>query len=155
MLGFETWRGMDTLALHQLTFFGWRETFSAGWGAAEQGRRSSLRGQHGGSPRVNRRTSRLAMRDLRASGGSRGLPAMRDLSRLEAGAANDVRIDLELAVSVAAGPDARRRPMTALASARSFHARPVPRTDRRRELPSLYAPYWQARLATPPWVLAP
>ncbi len=155
LLGFETWRGMDTLALHQLTFFGWRETFSVGWGAAEQGRRTSLRGQHGGSYRANRRTSRAAMRDLRASRLSRGLPAMRDMARLEARAGNDLRIDLELEVPVESAFGSPRRTMTALAAARSFHARPVPRADRRRELASLYSPYWQARLATPPWVLAP
>lgn len=151
LLGFDTWRGMDTFALHQRQLFGWREAFSIGWGAAEQGPRTSLRGVHGGSYRVNRRTSRLAMRDLRSSRLSRGLPAMRDVARLEASAPNDLRIDLELAVPAGRDAGASRAEMTALASARVFHARP-PRPDRRRELPSLYSPYWEARLATPPTV---
>lgn len=154
LLGYDTWRGMDTFALHQRLLFDWRETFSIGWGAAEQGPRSSLRGEHGGSYRVNRRTSRAAMRDLRSSRLFRGLPAMRDVSRLEATAVNDLRLDLELAVPVGGGGPARRD-MLALSSARVFHARAESRTDRRRELASLYSPYWQARLATSPRWLAP
>ena len=154
LLGFDTWRGLDTFALHHRTLFGWREAFSIGWGAAEQGRRTSLRGQHGGSYRVNRRTSRTAMRDLRSSSLSRGLPAMRDVARLEPSVANDLRLDLELSVPVGhEGPSPAT--MTALSSARVFHERPTPRADRRRELASLYSPYWQARLATPPRWLAP
>ncbi|MCW5573857.1 MAG: hypothetical protein KIT37_12610, partial [Steroidobacteraceae bacterium] len=45
--------------------------------------------------------------------------------------------------------------MLALSSARVFHERPVRRADGRRELGSLYSPYWQARLATPPWPVLP
>lgn len=155
LLGFDTWRGMDTFALHQRELFGWREAFSIGWGAAEQGARTGLRGLHGGSYRVNRRTSRAAMRDLRRSRLSRGLPAMRDVARLEARVVNDLRLDLELTAPVAARAGAPVAVMTALGSARVFHMRPTARPDRRRELASLYSPYWQARLATPPWLPAP
>ncbi|HQW10060.1 MAG TPA: pilus assembly protein TadG-related protein [Steroidobacteraceae bacterium] len=153
--GFDTWRGMDTFALHHRTLFGWREAFQIGWGAAEQGRATSLRGYHGGSYRVNRRTSRTAMRDLRVSRLSRGLPSMRDVARLEPAVQNDLRLDLELEVPIVRVSDPSPGPMTAQASARVFHARPTPRPDRRRELPSLYSPYWQARLATPPRLPAP
>ena len=155
LLGFDTWRGMDTFALHQRTLFGWREAFSIGWGAAEQGRATSLGGYHGGSYRVNRRTSRAAMRDLRISRLSRGLPAMRDVARLESTLQNDLRLDLELEAPIVRVSGPSPGSMKALASARVFHTRPVPRPDRRRELPSLYSPYWQARLATPPRLLAP
>ena len=137
LLGFDTWRGMDTFALHQRTLFGWREAFSIGWGAAEQGRATSLRGYHGGSYRVNRRTSRAAMRDLRISRLSRGLPAMREVARLEPTLQNDLRLDLELEAPIVRVSDPSPGSMKALASAHVFHARPVPRPDRRRELPSL------------------
>lgn len=154
LLGFDTWRALDTFALHQRVLFGWRETFSVGWGGAEQGRATRLRGVHGGSHRVNRRTSRVALRDLRSARVSRGLPAMRDLARLDAASSGDLRLDLELEAGVSSR-GAVVRTMTARASARAFHARPVPRADRRRERASLYSPYWQARLATPPPLPAP
>ncbi len=155
LIGFDTWRGMDTFALHQRELFGWREAYSIGWGAAEQGARTGVHGGHGGSYRVNRRTSRTAMRDLRSSRLSRGLPSMRDVARLEERATNDLRLDIELVAPVASAAGARGAEMTALGSARVFHQRPTARPDRRRELANLYSPYWQARLATPPWLPAP
>lgn len=152
LLGFDTWRALDSFALHRRDLFGWHETFSIGWGAAEQGARSSARGFHGNSYRVNGRTSRTAARSMRSSRLSRGLPAMRDVAQPDSRAVLDLRLDLELTVPVAgASPQA----MNALASARVFHARPVPRLDRRRELASLYSPYWHARLAPAPWPVLP
>lgn len=153
LLGYDTWRGMDTFALHRRDLFGWKESFQIGWGAAEQGLRSSARGVHGNSYRVNGRTSRTAARQMRSSRLWRGLPAMRDVAQSGQGT-NDLRLDLELALPVAAA-GGEPLSMTALASARVFHARPVERLDRRRELASLYSPYWQARLAPAPWLALP
>ncbi len=151
LLGFDTWRAMDTFALHRRDLFGWDESLSIGWGAAEQGARSTARGVHGNSYRVNGRTSRTAARNLRSSRVSRGLPAMRDVAQLGPRAGQDLRLDLELTVPVPA-PGGSAQAMNALASARVFHARPVDRLDRRRELASLYSPYWHARLAPAPWM---
>ncbi len=155
LLGFGTWRGMDTFALHLRGLFGWREAYSIGWGAAEQGARTAGRATHGGSYRVNRRTSRAAMRDLAASRLSRGLPAMRDLAHPESRGNDVLRIDLELAAPVTAHGASGRATLTAGASARVFHGRPAPRQDRRRELAGLDSPDWQARLAPPPLVPLP
>ncbi|MBV6415642.1 MAG: hypothetical protein CMLOHMNK_00155 [Steroidobacteraceae bacterium] len=155
LLGFTTWRGMDTFALHLRSLFGWREAFSIGWGAAEQGARTALRGQHGGSYRVNRRTSRMATRDLRSSRLSRGLPAMRDVARVDSRDEGVLRLDLEFAATTRLQSSTAPATMTARAAARVFHERAEPRRDRRRELANLYSPYWQARLATPAAVPAP
>ncbi|GMU68820.1 MAG: hypothetical protein AMXMBFR37_11520 [Steroidobacteraceae bacterium] len=162
LLGFDTWRGMDTFALHRRDLFGWHESLSIGWGAAEQGAATAARGRHGNSYRVNRHTSRAAMRDLRSSRLSRGLPALRDIA--DTGARDtSLRLDLEFEVAPAPAvlplPGAARNGdaarMLALSSARVFHERPARRADGRRELGSLYSPYWQARLATPPWPVLP
>ncbi len=155
LLGFGTWRGMDTFALHLRGLFGWREAYSIGWGAAEQGVRTGARGTHGGSYRVNRRTARAAMRDLASSRLKRGLPAMRDIARPEARGDDSLRIDLELAAPVTVQGTSGPATLTASTSARVFHARPVARSDRRRELASLYSPYWQARLAPSPLEAVP
>lgn len=160
LLGFGTWRAMDSFALHRRDLFGWDETFSIGWGAAEQGARSNARGVHGNSYRVNGRTSRTAARSLRSSRLWRGLPAMRDVAQTSSRANHDLRLDLELTAQVAAvfpvaAADAGAPEMHALASAHVFHARPVERLDRRRELASLYSPYWHARLAPAPWLPQP
>lgn len=149
LLGFGTWRGMDTFSLHLRTLFGWREAYAIGWGAAEQGARTALRGWHGGSYRSNRRASRAATRDMRSSRLSRGLPAMRDLARPETMRDGALGLDLELSAAAQASDPGAPVLMTARAAARVFHGRTEPRRDRRRELASLYSPYWQARLATP------
>lgn len=166
LLHFDTWRGMDTFALHQRQLFGWKETLAIGWGAAEQGVGTRARGQHGGSYRVNRRTSRSALRDVRHSRLWRGLPALRDVARTEA-RDTSLRRDLEIEAPPASGavlpavagdpgaPAAESARMLAISSASVFHQRPVARADHRRELGSLYSPYWQARLAPPPWLVVP
>lgn len=150
LLGFDTWRGLDTFALHRRDFFGWRETLGIGWGAAEQGRRTGARGEHGGSWRTNPRTSRNAERSLRRSSIHRGLPGMRDIARPGERRGEPLRFALS-AVAPADGPSAVQ--YRAVAAAQVLHARPQPRRDRREEIASLFSPYWQARLAPVPQAL--
>lgn len=140
LIDYSTWRGMDTLALHVRTLWSWEEA-AVGWGGAERGPRSRMRGDHGGTYRANRRASRAAERDMRRSQAYLGLPALRDIAR------PDDRRPLEssLVVEVRGHED-----MIARGSARVFFERPVGRTDRRLELGSLYQPYWHARLAPDP-----
>lgn len=176
LLGFEAWRGVDTQAVHLrsgLIFGRWRERIPVGWGAAEGGRAASwLRGWHGGSYAVNGRTSRLAELAIRRHDGYRGLQPTRDVADPRA---TDARgpwfaVEAELAhaalgtadsalgireVAPTDGARVSRRTrlhgerMTALAAAEVHFRRPVGRWDARREAPSLYAPYWQARLVAP------
>jgi hypothetical protein len=165
MLGYSAWRGLDSFALHTRDFFGWRETLSIGWGAAEQGALQRMRGWHGGSYRVNRRTSRTAERSMRVARVGRGVAVLRDIAHPARRAEPALALEFEIEVRGSNVPSAHRdlglpRPgsdevMTAATAARVFHGRTLPRADRRRELGSLYAPYWQARLAPVPLWLAP
>lgn len=150
LIGFDTWRGLDTFALHRRDLFGWDESVGIGWGAAEQGRRTVTRAEHGGSWRTNPRTSRQAERSSRRSSIHRGLPAMRDISR-----PGERRGDpLQFALSVAAPAEgASGDGYRAAAAAQVLHARPQPRRDRREEIANLYSPYWHARLAPIPQAL--
>lgn len=175
LVGLDTWRGLDTLALHRRQLFsGWRELTPLGWGAAQNAQRPALqRGDHAGAWRTNPRTARLA--DARL-GSMRtrtypGLPDTRDVARPERRDERELRFVIE-AADRASDPiaDAAGLGVTALAHARgtvTFHSpspdaaqyalasavvgfeRPEPRADRRREFASLYSPYWFARLAAP------
>ncbi len=174
LLGLDEWRAMDTLALHRRrgAFFGsWREAASIGWGGAQNGSRSWRRGEHGGSWRVNPRTSRRAHNATDNRSGYRGIPALRDVVVGPRSEATELSIAVEVARhrrslrlsdrvlpgAMAALPaDDRRLAFTgslprdqirAIAAARVFFERPEPRADGRRELGSLYNPYWRARLA--------
>lgn len=80
---------------------------------------------------------------------------MRDIARPEARGDDSLRIDLELAAPVTVQGTSGPATLTASTSARVFHARPVARPDRRRELANLYSPYWQARLAPSPLEAVP
>jgi hypothetical protein len=174
LLGFETWRGLDTLALHTRRlglFGGWRERTAIGWGAAEQGRPNRRTGWHGGSLRTNPRASRAGMRSMRAGRAFAGLPAVRDIA--VRGPRDGVELDIVVevagsrpSITGARGPGGAavvlgdrivppevRLPhegLRAVAAAQVYFARPEPRADGRVELPSLYNPYWQARLAPVP-----
>ncbi|MGB8693794.1 MAG: pilus assembly protein TadG-related protein [Steroidobacteraceae bacterium] len=170
LIGYDGWRAMDTLSLRVPALFGSPEQPLA-WGANEN-RRAALasRGEHGGSYRDNPRTASRAVRDLRSTRGYSGLPAFRDLSTAALRANSELRYELELrqlgatiqTSSVAlAGPATvvpgeQEKPFVpayandyayALSAARVFFSRPEGRADGARELPSLFNPYWQARLA--------
>jgi Putative Flp pilus-assembly TadE/G-like len=172
LLDFETWRGMDTLSMHArsgLLIGRMREQLPLGWGGAENGEISRLRGVHGGSPRVNPRASRLATLATRRQPAYLGLPSLRDVSVAQRDDLDPPRLVVRAAMAAeqlvtspramqgAFVPDLRgRRPATApAASASSFamaaaevrFVRPVPRADGARELGSLYNPYWRPRLA--------
>ena len=170
LIGYDSWRGMDTLALRVPTLFGSSEQPLA-WNAAEnRARVESGRGEHGGSYRDNPRSSRYAALALVAANGYLGLPAYRDVRVARGGEPNPLRYELELrqsgatirtsdvaldgAATVVPG-EAEKRVVPAyhsgaayaLAAAQVHFQRPIGRADRRPERSNLFNPYWQARLA--------
>jgi hypothetical protein len=173
LVGYDTWRALDTLALHQrsgLIFSRFRETVPLGWGAAQNALRpSARRGEHGGAWSTNPRTARLADARLRATTQRAypGLAATRDVAGPLRGEDRRLRFAVE-ASDRAADPVADRAgtgveriggvslrlsagasTQYALAAAGVQFERPEPRADGRREHPSLYSPYWRARLVAP------
>jgi hypothetical protein len=174
LLDFETWRGMDTLSMHTRTglFAGrLREQVPLGWGGAEDGEFTRLRGVLGGSPQVNPRASRLATAATRRQLGYLGLPSLRDVSVDQRNGLEPPRIVVRAAVDadrLAMSREAMRQPVAvelsgrvvrpgavpgeaafATSAAEVRFVRLVPRADGSRELGSLYNPYWRPRLAAP------
>lgn len=176
LINFETWRSMDTLAMHQrryLIFGRMREVGPIAWAAVENGPRQVARGRHGGAYSVNPRTARLAELQMRRGTGYFGLPSMYDLS-----AGQRTTFDPPVvSVRVSLPDDARRgarsilgfgairgldgkahqlvdssapRAMIVEAAATTSFNRPVARADGAPELPSLYNPYWRPRLTRVP-----
>ena len=170
LIGYDSWRGMDTLALRVPGLLGMREGPLA-WQAAENRRHAQAgRGEHGGSYRDNPRSSRYAARDVVARNGYAGIPAYRDVRIGRGRRGGPLRFDIELrqpggtiATSdvVLGGPgtvvpgEAPKKVLPAyhsgtayaLSAAQVVFQRPVGRADHRSELASLFNPYWQARLA--------
>jgi hypothetical protein len=175
LLGEYSWRGMDTLSLHVNLLFSHVET-PLGWGAAENRRRAvSRRGEHGGSWRDNPRASRLANAALRPAEVYSGVPEIRDVVNPASTAPRpltySVALDLprESIASVdrllmpagiatlegtpeSAAPDYAAGGLHALGTAEVYFQRPASRADARVEYPSLFSPYWQARLVATPLV---
>lgn len=176
LIGFDQWRALDTLEHEgqRLRKGRWRwQRRSIAWGAAETGSAEDGRGEHGGSYRDNPKTSKTyaepSMRDLDRVGASfAGLPDTRGLADLSAGPATSTGLSLRVskprsALRLSGGssqvrPSGRLRQFdapvpgdafAALARAEVFFERTVARDDGRGGLPSLYAPYWQVRLASP------
>ena len=174
LVGYSAWRALDTLSIHQrraVLFGSFRERAPVGWSGAEDGRPAAwTRGDHDGTWRVNPAASTLADRSLVLQGRApfyAGLPATRDVRepwrrderRLAyaveaehrepaAAALAGLRVPSLPAPSGRARDLARERPrVRALAAAVVEFDRPEPRADGRREYPSLYSPYWRARLA--------
>ena len=169
LVGEYVWRGMDTLAVHVDYVLGSTE-IPVGWGAAENRLQPvRTRGEHGGSWRDNPRSSRLADRALQPRNTYAGLPEIRDIVR--PAQQQDLRLayTVELAlpqdqlltadrVATSTGvmlpdgslldvaPSLAHDALYALSSAEVFFRRPVERADHRQEYPSLFNPYWQARL---------
>ncbi len=153
----------------------WRRTPIAGAAASlgASGEADPRRGIHGNSYRDNAITSaRLAEPSMVAlrSAGARfsGLPATHDLRQLGVDGAQRSGLTLRVAkrrerLRTSGGssiiqPAGRlqqfdrpipSREMAAIARAEVFFDRPHPRSDGRTELPSLYSPFWQVRLANP------
>lgn len=171
LVGEYLWRGLDTLSLH-FDYILDKQEVPLGWGAAEQRRDvqlASRRGEHGGSWRRNPAASRRATRALNPETGYQGVPqiwdvvnprsreprplvysvaaslpgdAVRTLDRLlmPRGLATLEGGSESVAPAFAAGA------LHAIASAEVHFQRPAERADRREEFPSLFNPYWQARL---------
>jgi hypothetical protein len=170
LIGYDAWRGMDTLALRVSVLFGTHEQPLA-WHAAENRRQlEPARGAHGGSYRDNPRSSGYAARQLVARNGYRGLPSYRDVRLGPNRDQAPLRYDVELrqaggtiatsdvvmggAATVVPNEDPKvaipayqSGAAYALSAAQVVFRRPVGRADRRPELASLFNPYWQARLA--------
>jgi Flp pilus assembly protein TadG len=163
LIGEYSWRGVDTWSIHVDTPFGGSELPLA-WGGSEQ-RRQAMRqqGEHGGSLRVNSRASRLALRALQPKESYRGMPEIRDISApqrqdkrtLEYSVALSLPADkmqtTDRLLNIAAmTPRLSAGALHALGSAEVYFQRPTPRADGRREYPSLFSPFWQARLISTP-----
>lgn len=175
IVGLDTWRGIDTLALHRRGGFlglgSFRENTSLGWGGAQNAvNPSQRRGDHGGAWATNPRTARLAEQRLNSTNGRMyiGLPPTRDVTSPRRQDERSIRFAVEaedrtgdpvaddrgLGVRAIGGPladaplDASATPR-ALAAAIVRFERPEGRADRRREYASLYSPYWIARLSAP------
>jgi hypothetical protein len=173
LIGEYSWRAMDTLAVHiDLGFT--NQEIPLAWNPAENRRQAqAARGFHGGSFRVNPRSSRLAQRLLVPKTGYQGLPEIRDIHQparqrdtrltyvVEAREAGERIATADRALGEAAAvlvdgervdarPNWQQDSLFALGAAELFFRRPVERTDRRREYPSLFNPYWQVRLAPVP-----
>lgn len=173
LIGEYAWRGADSFALHLDLLIEDIETPLA-WGAAESRRLPQVRqGSHGDSRRVNPRTTALALAGSRVREGYRGVPQVRDLrgrrTAEEARLRYVVALDLPASrigtadrlLSVTGLPDmggvlhaiAPALPsgrLQSLGTAEIHFKRPAARLDGREELPGLFSPYWQARLAERP-----
>lgn len=177
LIGYDEWRAMDTLEHEGLRLrkgrWRWTRTSLAWGGASAEGESGGRRGEHGGSYRDNAQTSSIhaepAMRGLGAVGARfSGLPASRELADLDAGARSTTGVTVRLskprhALRLSGGnssvkPSGQLRQfdaptpgdeMAALARAEVFFERGAPRSDGRREHPTLYSPYWQVRLTSP------
>lgn len=176
LVGFDTWRAIETLAIHQrryLIFGRMREAVPIAWAGAENGSRTLTRGIHGGAYSTNPRTARLAEQQMTRGAGYLGLPSMWDLSALQRSRFSPpviaVRVSLpetarrgaEASLGFASVPrldgeetllgsrtsgSTSSQSMFADAAATTTFSRPVPRADGAVELPSLYNPYWRPRL---------
>jgi hypothetical protein len=169
LLAEHSWRGLDTLSVHVDLLVDSVE-IPLGWGAAETRHRTvNERGQHGGSLSSNPAASRRATRSLRPSGLYRGVPEIRDV--ITPSRQDERRLRYSVALQIPQvellsperllvpnginGPDGINRSMAttlaggglhALGAAEVYFQRPSARADRRDEYPSLFSPYWQARL---------
>ncbi len=169
LLGEYSWRGVDTLSVHLNLPLHHVET-PIGWGAAEQRRRAvTQRGDHGGSLQRNPKASRRAMRGMRIAEGYQGVPEIRDVVNtgrpgtrtltysvaLQMPSTSVLTADRLFMPEGLAAFDEEMEPVEphfpsgaihATGSAEIYFQRPTARDDGREEYPSLFSPYWQARL---------
>lgn len=171
LIGEYAWRGVDTLSLH---FDYWlrHQEVPLGWGAAEQRHATRpVRGSasHGGSLSRNPAASRRAQRALQAARAYGGVPQIRDVVNPASQAprplvysfaahlpAEEVRTLDRLLMPAgfatleggteSVAPGYADAALHAVSSAEVYFQRPAGRADRREEFPSLFNPYWQARL---------
>lgn len=169
LVGEYAWRGVDTLSLHYDFFFD-HDEIPLGWGAAENRRQPVWgRGEHGGSLQRNPSASRRATRALRPAQGYRGIAQFRDVANPRSTGPRSLvysvaatlpgesvgTLDRLLMPGGLVALDQSLHPVAphlaggslhAIASAEVYFQRPAARADRREEHPSLFNPYWQARL---------
>ncbi|MEO8308953.1 MAG: pilus assembly protein TadG-related protein [Pseudomonadota bacterium] len=173
LIGEYSWRGVDTVSAH-IDLVVTNQEIPIGWGAAEQ-RHSPItrRGVHGGSLRTNPRASRLAQRQLIAQQQYAGVPEIRDVVRPGTRDSRSLLYTVALQLpresmltadrlfmpaglqqmhgdSISVAPNLAADALHALGTAELYFQRPFARSDGRREYPSLFSPYWQARLADTP-----
>ena len=172
LLDFETWRGIDTLSLHQpryVIFGSLRERVPLAWGGADDGVGSARRGEHGGAWRRNPRASRIAESSIQRQRAWLGLPSMYDLSVAQRATFDPPRIVVRLRLpasarrgaaallgfdrvtrlsgeEVALGGSGGSGDLYADAVATTVFERPERRRDGAVESPSLYSPYWRSSL---------
>lgn len=179
LIGYDEWRAMDTLEHQGQRLrrwrWRWRRTPIAAGAAstAAEATPSAARGHHGGSYRDNATTAYLlaepTLQRLDTLGARfSGLPptrALRDLSpHASAVSGVTLRVAKPRAALRTSGGNSVVQPggrlqqfdapapggeMAALSRAEVFFAPPGARRDGKTERPSLYSPYWQARLASP------
>lgn len=178
LIGFDEWRGLDTLELHGQRFgcgrFGlsWCSDIKRpiGWGGmsaikgGEQGR-----GLHGGAWHDNPTTAQWAEREKTRMRFS-GLPATRDLARIEPdpdplpSTAITILVRKAHGRLMTSGGLAQAKPsgqlelfdakpagarLAALSRATIYFDRIAARADGKTEVASLYNPYWRVRLIAP------
>ena len=171
LIGEHAWRGIDTLSLH-IDYWLREQEIPLGWGAAEQQHATRpVRGSatHGGSLSRNPSASRRARRALQPARGYRGVPQIRDVvnpgsvaprplvysfaAHLPAAEVRTLdRLLMPAGFATLEGgtesvaPGYAGAALHAVASAEVYFQRPADRADGREEYPSLFNPYWQARL---------
>lgn len=169
LIGQYSWRGLDTLSLH-IDLLLDNVEIPLGWGSAEQRRQAiRTRGEHGGSLRRNPRASRLGLASLDPRQSYQGVPEIRELldqaSRGERTLVYSVALELPAeSINTAdrilmpggmatlegrnqsVSPNLSGNALHAISSAGVYFQRPEERHDARQESPSLFNPYWQARL---------
>lgn len=151
LIGFDTWRSLDTLSEHQRRYvlFGrMREQVPLVWAAVQSGIATAARGQHGNALQVNPAASRAALSSMRRDRIYRGLPSVWDLSVAQRAQFDPPRIPVRI-VQRSATAGGAAEGMFALAVGTSEFARPVSRADGAVEKPSLYAPFWYSRMVSP------
>jgi apolipoprotein N-acyltransferase len=177
LVGYDEWRGLDTLELHGRHFgcgkigLSWCDDvrMPAGWGGmyASTTGEDQGRGYHGNAYGENETTAERAESDMFEAGFS-GLPSTRDLADLDSDAPLDTGITVMVEKAHAdtrtsgngalAHPSGRlelfgERPagqrMVALSRASVYFDRIEARADGKTEIASTYNPYWRVRLVAP------
>ncbi len=173
LLGEYSWRGVDSLSVH-LNLLLTRVEIPTGWGAAEQRRHATrTNGDHGGSLRRNPRASRRGIAALEPQRLYLGVPEIRDVVNPRSTGSRSLTYSVSLRLpqvsmqtadtllmphgiatlegdSEPAAPLLADQALHALSTAEVYFQRPEPRADGRVEYPSLFNPYWQARLVSTP-----
>lgn len=179
LIGYDEWRGLDTLELHGKRFGCGRLSISwcddirrpIGWGAMSAAKGSDRgRGVHGGAWRDNPTTALSAEREKTRMRFS-GLPATRDLAKVEPtdpdpppSTAITILVRKPHGRMLTSGGLAQAKPsgrlelfdakpagarLVALSRANVYFDRIAARADGKTERASLYNPYWRVRLIAP------